>query len=36
MDEDEILALIEDFRERWIREDELTYATQVDFDGAQM
>ena len=36
MQEDEVLYLIEELREKWIREDELTYATQVDFDVAQM
>ena len=28
--------MIEEHREKWVREDELTYASQVDFDVALM
>ena len=35
LDEEEVLDLVEGLRERWIREDELTYASKIDFDAAQ-
>ena len=35
LDEDEVLDIVEGLRERWVREDELTYASQIDFDAAQ-
>ena len=34
--EEEVQLMIEEHRERWIKEDELTYASQVDFDVALM
>lgn len=36
MQEEEVLMLVEELREKWIREDEITYASQVDFDVANM
>ena len=33
--EEEIVELIEGYREKWTKEDEATYATRFDFDAAQ-
>lgn len=35
LEEEEIIEIIEGYREKWMKEDEVTYASKIDTDVAQ-